>query len=402
MLWTGNVRGRLADIKGLGHPREVLRGYRFRLSPTPTQEKALEHTLDLLRWLYNAALEERREAYRKQGKSITKREQEKEITEIKRDCPEYEEVHTHLLQDVVKRLDTAFQAFFRRLKEGAAKPGFPRFKGRERYNSFTYKDAGNGNGAAMVSGGKRIRLSGIGNVKIKVHREMKGTLKTVKVKRDSDGHWYALLTCEVPTRPLPATHREVGIDVGITTFAATSDGELIENPRPMQTARIRVERAQRKVSRRTKGSKRRSKARALLAKAHAHVRDVRKDFHHRTARRIVKEYDHIAVEDLNIKGLAGGMLAKPVHDAGWGQFITILTEKAEDAARVLARVDPRGTSQECSDCGEVVRKDLSVRVHRCPHCGLVLDRDVNAARNIHWRAFAPTRPGRGPRGAAPA
>lgn len=371
----------------------MLRVYRFRLYPTRLQEESFWHTLDLLRGIYNAGLEERRDAWRKQGVSVTRAMQEKALTEIKHTCPAYAGVHTHLLQDVTTRLDRAFQAFFRRVKAGQT-PGFPRFKGRDRYHTFTFKDAGRGNGAAFVAGGKRLRLAGIGNVKVKIHREMEGTLKTVGVTLDSDGHWYALVTRDVAPKPLPATGVETGIDVGLKAFLATSEGELVPNPRPLATARIRVERAQRKVSRRTKGSGRRRKARTLLARAHAHVRNVRRDFHHKTARGLVNRYDRIAVEDLNIKGLARGMIAKSVHDAAWGQFVTILANKAEESGRDLIRVDPRGTTQRCSGCDATVPKDLSVRVHDCPHCGLVLDRDVNAARNI-------LRLGRSLRGAAP-
>ncbi|MBI5518328.1 MAG: IS200/IS605 family element transposase accessory protein TnpB [Deltaproteobacteria bacterium] len=251
----------------------------------------------------------------------------------------------------------------------------------------------------------RLRLSGIGNVKVKLHRKMEGTLKTVGVTCDGDGHWYALVTREVPRKVLPGTGHQVGLDVGLRAFVATSDGEWVPNPRPLESARLEVERAQRKVSRRSRGSKRRAKAKRLLARAHARVRNARKDFQHKTARTLVVRNDRLAVEDLNLKGLARGRLARPIHDAAWGQFVSILAAKAEEAGRELLRVDPRGTSQRCSACDQQVPKDLSVRVHQCPHCGLVLDRDVNAARNI-LRAPAvaepETRPGRGLRGAAPA
>jgi len=379
----------------------VLRVYKFRLYPTAKQESDLLTLLGRLRFFYNAALQERRDGY-KAGVKVTRATQQKSITEVKNDpeCHEYASVHTHLLQDMVKRLDRAFDGFFRRVKQGAA-PGYPRFKGRDRFDTFTFKDAGKGNGASVVAGGARVRLHGIGNVKMKQHRPMEGVLKTIGVTRDKCGHWYALITRDVPTKPLPATGASVGIDVGLTTFAALSDGTMIANPRPMKTARIAVERAQRKLSRRKRGSKRRAKARLLLAKRHAHVANVRRDFHHKTARAIVQKYDRIAVEDLNVKGLARGMLAKSVHDAGWSQFVGFLTSKAEDAGRELVRVDPSGTSQECSACGERVPKALGVRVHRCP-CGYTADRDVNAARNIHDRAFAVTGLGRSLRGGAAA
>lgn len=380
----------------------MLRVYKFRLNPTRLQAADMDALVENLRLFYNACLQERRDAYahnvahrlatddpKASVVTVNRGTQEKAITVIKHDamCPEYKGIHTHLLQNVVKRLDLAFDGFFRRVKAGQT-PGYPRFKSFGRYNTFTFKDAGKGNGAEVLAGGKRLRLSGIGNVKMKQHRPMEGVLKTIGVTKDTDGHWYALITREVEPRVLAPTGEGCGLDVGLTTFAALSDGTLIANPRPLKTARLAVARAARKVSRRKRGSKRQQKARRLLAKKHCHVRNVRKDFHHKTARAIVQKYDHIAIEDLNIKGLARGMLAKAVNDAGWGQFDVILTGKAEEAGRVLARVDPRDSSQTCSGCWAIVPKDLSVRIHDCPHCRLVLDRDVNAARVIYYRAFA--------------
>lgn len=361
------------------------RVYRYRLSPTRAQEASLRETLERLRELYNAALQERRDAYRATGKSPTCYDQHHSLIEVRALRPEYATISTNLLQDALTRLDRAYAAFFRRCKAGEA-PGYPRFKGRERYHTFTFKDVVRGRGAALVAGGKRVRLAGIGNVKIKLHRPYEGRIKQISVTLDGDGHWYVALSCDdVPLRPLPPTGRSVGVDVGITTFAALSDGTLIANPRPLETAQRSVAKAQRKVSRRVRGSKRRGKARVLLAKQHARVARVRLDFHHRVALELVERYDRITIEDLNIKGLARGMLARQVHDAAWGQFATITTGKAESAGRVLGRCDPRGTSQDCSACGGEVRKPLSVRIHACPHCGYVADRDVNAARNIERR-----------------
>jgi putative transposase len=346
-------------------------------------------TLERLRGLYNAALEERRDAYRRQGISVNRAQQTKALTEIKHEQPEYQEIHTHLLQDVVTRLDRAFDAFFRRVKAGE-KPGYPRFKGRGQYHSFTFKDAVNGNGAAMCAGGKRLRLSGIGKVKIKVHRPIEGRIKTVSVLLDGDGHWYAVLTCDhVPQRALPDPgHKALGIDVGIEAFATTSDAQRIENPRPLQSAQRELVRAQRKVQRREKGSKRRLKAVGALRKAHAKVARTRKDFHHKTALALLRLADILAVEKLNVRGLSRGMLARSVNDAGWGQFLTILCAKAESAGRTVIAVNPAGTSQVCAACGADVPKKLSEREHHCLHCGYRTHRDHNAAQNILRRALA--------------
>lgn len=345
----------------------------------------MRETLSRLQELYNAALQHRREAYRSRGLTVSAYAQMAELRGVREARPEYAEIHTHLLQDAITRLDRAFRAFFRRCKSGE-NPGFPRFKGRDRYRTFTFKDAANHNGVRLAAGGKRVKLAGIGNVKVKLHRPVEGRIKQASVTLSGDGLWYIAFACaDVAAKPLQATGKSVGIDVGLTTFAALSDGTMVGNPRPMVAARHDVAKAQRKVSRRKRGSHRRRKAVALLARQHDRVRRVRLDFHHNVALDVVQRFDAIVVEDLNVKGLACGMLAKSVHDAGWARFTTILAAKAESAGREFFAVDPRGTSQECSGCRAVVRKGLHVRVHDCPHCGLVLDRDVNAALNIQGR-----------------
>jgi len=360
----------------------MLRVYRYRLYPTTAQAERMEWTLWRLRELYNAALDERITAYRRAGKSLSGYDQMREIKAVREARPEYAAIHVHLLQDVLTRLERAYRAFFRRIKAGE-KPGFPRFKGRGSYTSFTFKDAKNRNGVAFDAKTKRLRLTGIGEVKVKLHRKPEGTLKQVTVTLGGDGHWYACLSCDdVPTKPLPATGEAVGIDVGITTFAALSDGTMVANPRHYERTQAALRRKRRVVARRKRGGNRRRKAVVVLRAHHDRVRRTRLDFHHKTALGVVRRFDRIAVEDLNVTGLAMGRLAKQVQDAAWAQFTRILESKAECAGREFVRVDPRGTSQRCSGCGAVVPKKLSVRVHDCPSCKLVLDRDENAARNI--------------------
>jgi putative transposase len=360
----------------------MVRVYRYRLYPSRAQHLAMLGTLWLLRELYNAALQHRSDVYRRTGETVSAYTQMRELTGVREVRPEYGEIHTHLLQDAITRLDRAFSAFFRRCKAGE-QPGYPRFKGRDRYRTFTFKDASHNNGVRLAAGGKRVKLSGIGNVKLKLHRPVEGKIKQASVTLAGDGHWYVAFACDgVQPKLLSKTGASIGVDVGITTFAALSNGELVANPRPYETAQRALGKAQRVVSRRKRGSKRRRKAVRRLAKRHDKVTCVRRDFHHKTALDLVRRFDVIAVENLNVKGLAQMALAKQVHDAGWAQFSAILADKAASAGRELVAVDPRGTSQECSGCGAEVRKDLSVRVHECPACGLVVDRDVNAARNI--------------------
>jgi putative transposase len=338
----------------------------------------------LLRELYNAALQHRSDVYRRTGETVSAYTQMRELSGIREVRPEFAKIHTHLLQDAITRLDRAFSSFFRRCKAGE-KPGYPRFKGRDRYRTFTFKDASHNNGVRFASGGKRVKLSGIGNVKIKLHRPVEGRIKQASVTFSGDGHWYVAFACDgVQPKPLPATGASIGVDVGITTFAALSNGEMVANPRSYETAQRALGRAQRGVSRRKRGSKRRHKAVGKLAKRHDKVSRARRDFQHKTALDLVRRFDVIAVENLNVKGLAQMVLAKQVHDAAWASFTTILRAKAENAGREVVAVDPRGTSQECSGCGSVVKKGLGVRVHTCT-CGLVMDRDTNAAINIKRR-----------------
>lgn len=361
----------------------VIKAFRYRLYPTRAQEATLRETFERLRELYNAALQERRSAYRTTGKSPSCYSQQKSLAEVRELRPEYSKIHTHLLQDALTRLERAFQRFFDRCKRGE-KPGYPRFKSVGRYRTFTFKDIANRNGAALVSGNKRLRLTGIGNVKIKLHRPYEGRIKQISVTLDGGGRWHASLICDcVAIKTMPISGQNAGLDVGISTFAMLSDGYRVENPRLLERAQAGVAKAQRRISRRKRGSARRRKAVVLAARRHAYVSRARKDFHHKTVIDLVRRYDWIAIEDLDVIGLANGMLAKQVRDVGWAQFAVLLAAKAVSAGREVIRVDPRGTSQVCSECGCEVLKALAVRVHDCPHCGYVADRDLNAARNIH-------------------
>jgi putative transposase len=223
-------------------------------------------------------------------------------------------------------------------------------------------------------------------VKVKWHRDIPEDAKlcTVSVVR-SGGRWYACFSLELafPALRDPASAEAVGIDLGVSCFAALSTGDLIAGPRAGRASRRKLRVAQRRLSRRKRGSRRRDRARRLVARAHERAANVRRDHAHKTARSLVSRFGAIAVEDLNVKGLAGGMLARDVHDQGWGQFLAILADKAEEAGRTLVAVDPRGTSQTCSECGTAVP---SVRWHSCT-CGYAADRDVNAARNVLKRAL---------------
>ncbi len=354
------------------------KSYTYKLKPTPEQARMLERTLMLCRHVYNAALGERREAWRLRGVSINYYQQKAELPGIKEAMPEYAEVHSQVLQDVVLRVDRAYQAFFRRIKAGQT-PGFPRFQGRNRYHSFTYPQYDNG---ARLDNGALV-LSKIGRVTVRWSRPLEGTPKTVTIAHEADG-WYASISCaDVPAQPLPPTSNETGIDVGLKIFLITAEGEAVENPRHYRRGEQQLKKAQRRVSKRKQGSHRRRKAVGHLQRAHQHVTRQRADFHHKTALMLLRQYDTLYLEELQVANMVRNRhLAKSISDAGWGQFRAILEAKAACAGRRVVAVPPAYTSQDCSGCGERVPKSLSVRTHVCPSCGLVLDRDENAARNI--------------------
>jgi putative transposase len=358
--------------------------FKYKLKPTPEQDRQLEEVLWRCRTLYNTALEQRISAYRRCGVTLSRYQQEAELKDLRADLPEYAAIHSHVLQDVLARLDKAYQAFFRRVKAGQT-PGYPRFQGRNRYHSFTYKQYGNG---ARLDNGFLV-LAKIGRVAVRWSRPLAGTPKTVTISQEPDG-WYACIACaDVPCRPLPATGRETGIDVGLKVFLITADGEVVENPRLHRRGEKQLAKAQRVVSRRKKGSHGRRKAVGHLQRAHQHVQRQRLDFHHKTALMLLRNYDTIYLEDLQVANLVRNHhLAKSIADAGWAQFRTILEAKAACAGRRVVAVPAQYTSQDCSGCGTRVPKSLSVRTHICTKCGLVLDRDENAARNIQWAGQA--------------
>ncbi len=311
-------------------------------------------------------------------KSIGYHEQQNQLPALKETRTDLVGAHAHVLQNALRRLDKAFQAFFRRVQAGQ-KPGFPRFRSAHRYDSFTYPDPG----ATFQDG--RLYLSKIGQVRIKLHRPLEGTVKTTTIKREG-GKWYVFFAVEVEPKPLLLNERAIGIDVGLCFFATLSDGTEIPNPRYYQNAEGALRVAQRRVSRRKKGSNRRRKAVRLLQKAHCHVYHQRADFHHRLSRWLVEDFGLIVVEDLNVESLTPGLLSKYVHDAGWSNFIAKLTYKAANAGRQLVWVDPRGTSQTCL-CGATVTKELSDREHVCRQCGLLASRDHVSAQVILQRAL---------------
>ena len=354
--------------------------FKYRIYPTKPQAGFLVGELRDAASLYNAALEERIGAWKVCHKSINDYDQANQLKAMRADgCLTL--ANFSCCQDVLRRVDKTYKAFFARVKRGE-KPGFPRYRSARRYDSITFPSYGDG--CRLLDSGK-LRVQGAGHIKVKLHRPVEGEIKTVTIKRDA-GRWFVCFSVECEPLPLPASDRVTGIDVGLNSFAVLADGSEIQNPRHYRNAEARLRRAQRKVARRkNKRSNRRRKAVMLLQRAHVHIGNQRRDFQHKVSRDLINKYGLIAVEDLNVKSLAGGMFAKSVHDAGWSMFVAMLTYKAEDAGRRVVKVDPRGTSQTCI-CGASVRKSLADRWHDCPACGLSASRDHVSARIILSRA----------------
>ncbi len=361
----------------------MLKAFQYRLYPSKAQSEALLDMLETCRRLYNRSLAERRDAYEREGKSLNYYDQANTLRAQRKRNPYLARVNYSATQDVLRRLDKAFQAFFRRVKAGG-KPGYPRFKAKGRYDSVTFPT--NGDGCRLKDG--RLYFQHVGRVKLKLHRPLEGRIKTVAVRRKADG-WYASFTCAVEAVPLPSSDQACGVDLGLKSFAVTSDGEFFPASKYLRKAERNVKRLQRQVSRRKKGSNRRRKAIRRLARAHLHIANRRKDAAHKVARSLVNIYGLIAVEDLKVGNmLKNHRLAGSISDAGWNLFVNILKAKAVEAGRRVVEVDPRNTSQTCSGCGRTVPKPLSERWHSCPACGTSLHRDVNAAINILRRAAA--------------
>lgn len=365
--------------------------FKYRLFPTPAQETTLQHILDACRWVYNRTLEVRRDAWQNEKKSLSRYDTNKLLTTWRAEHDFLRDGHAQAMQDTQKRVDLAFRAFFQRVKKGKT-PGYPRFKSWQRYDSFTYPQQ-NGNWRFLPDG--RLRISKVGDVEINLHRPLEGECKTLTLRHDMMGNWYACFSCIVDTHPLPPTDKITGIDVGISHFVTLANGEQVDSPRFFRRDEKELAKAQRRLSRAEKGTSEYRKQRRVIQHIYQRIANRRRDFAHKLARKLVNEYQLVVFEDLNTTGmLANHCLAKSITDVAWGQLIQFTTSKAEEAGRTVILVDARNTSQLCSGCDAMVRKDLSERVHTCPQCGLVIDRDHNAALNILARGL--TRLGANP------
>jgi putative transposase len=355
-----------------------VKSFQYRLYPTKQQQRALEQTLDECRWLYNTFLAQRRTAWEQRQESLGLYAQLTTLPRLKRERLTLTNAHSQVLQNVGVRIDRAFHAFFRRVKHGET-PGYPRFRGRHRYDSFCFPQYGNG----CKLEGNQLYLSKIGHVRVVLHRPLEGEPKTVCVRRSSTGKWYVTLACEWEPTALDPTPEQVGIDVGLVSFATFSTDERIENPRFFRAEEKALAKAGRRLSKEAKGTPKRRKRRKVVARVHERTRWRRQNFAHQESRKIVNRFQVIAVEDLSVNRMVHNhCLAKSISDAAWAEFASMVRVKAEWAGRRFVAVNPAYTSQECSRCGHRQKLPLSERVYHCPCCLLERDRDLNAALNI--------------------
>ena len=351
--------------------------FQYRIYPTKKQVHKLNATLEECRWLYNHLLGKRKDIYEHEGISLLLYQQQETFPLLKQERPTLKQVHSQVLQNVAVRIDLAFQAFFRRCKAGE-KPGFPRFRGVNRYDSFTFPQSG-----FSITHDNQVVLSKIGAIKMVYHRAIRGKVKTCTIHRSSTGKWYVSFSVECEPECLPECLEQVGIDVGLKTFATLSSGEEIANPRFFRKEEKALARVQHKHSQLAKGTPERRKHRKAVARVHERIAFRRDNFTHQASRKIVSAYGVIAVEDLMVNRMTHNhCLAKSIVDASWSAFFAQLDAKAEEAGRQFIKVNPAYTSQTCSQCGHRQKMPMSERIFDCPCCHAHLDRDLNASLNI--------------------
>jgi putative transposase len=352
----------------------MLRTFRYPLRVNRTNEAVLRAWLESCRQLYNGALEHRIGAWKKARVSVNYVMQTAELTEIRAEDSGYRAIPVIVSRSALRRLERSFQAFFRRVRAGD-KPGFPRFRAYGRYDSLSI--------GCAAPRGDRVRIPKLGPVRFHLYRPLQGTVLETQLRR-SCGRWFVCFSCDLgpaPDKRPPA--KVVGIDVGLTHFAVTSDGEVIDNPRWFRRAEASLAERQRVLERKQRRSRSRERAKLQVGKAHLKVKNQRLDHARKLAVSLFTRYDVVKFEKLNIAGMVQGQnLGKSISDAGWRVFTQALKCKAEEAGTWALEVDPRGTSIRCSQCGTDVPKTLADRVHSCSTCGLEIDRDLNAARNI--------------------
>ncbi len=349
-----------------------MKAYKYRIYPTKEQARKIDETIEKCRLMYNELLALKKDAYKKEGVNLSRKNLYKQVKGNN-------DMHSQISQNVADRINKAYRNFFARIKRGERKKGFPRFKKRGTYNSITMPQITNPKNI-----GKKTYFPKIGWINTKYHRQITGMTKTLTAKKAKSGKYFVTICCEgTINKPIETTDKEVGIDLGLKHFVATSEDEFFEHPKPMKQLAETRKKLARCFSKTKKKSNNRNKARVRLARVDEKITNTRNDFGWKLCQTLIKKYGTIYVEDLNIKGMQKNhYLAGTVTDVSWADFLQKLSYKAESAGGRVMKVNPRNTSQMCSKCCRIVEKTLATRTHKCPCCGLEIDRDLNAARNI--------------------
>jgi putative transposase len=377
-LWTRSyfvsTHGHISDGVIQRYIEVMLRAYRFRLYPNRMQDAALSHHLWLSKELWNRMLDYSKRKYKRKGKFASKKEL--------RELVKHQGLYSQAAQELVDRLVDATWRFVRMKKTGED-CGFPRFRSFGCMKSLCYPQKG----FRLI--GNRLKVTPFGEVKLKLHRPIKGKIKTLVLKRKSSGKWFAIFTAEEDEQSRQANNGiRVGVNLGLSKLAVVSDGSVIANPRHIKKHEDKIAVLSRRLSKKKMGSQNRAKAKVKLAETYEKLANLRLDFLHKTSRSLVNRYSVIALENLNVKSMVQEKFGKQINDAGWGMLASMLCYKAASAGCRVIFVNPEGTTQQCSRCGTIVPKRLADRVHMCPNCGLTIDRDLNAACNILKRSTA--------------
>jgi len=348
-----------------------MRNYKFRIYPSKRQEIQMKEHLWIEKNLWNMLLEANQKRYNAEKKFLTRNEMQKMVKGAG--------LFSQVAQTLSHRLQKALWRMVKLKKQGK-KCGYPRFKSIDRMKSLNYPQAG-------FKLDKKLKVTPFGEISIKQHREIKGKIKTLTLKREPSGKWFAIFSVETAPRTQRISNGEqIGIDLGLRTFATLSNGDVIKNPRHLKQHEEELAEAQRRLSKKKKGSNNRKKAKLKVARIHEKIANTRADFLHKISKRLVNDYSLIALEKLASKEMSQQNFGRSINDAGWNMFANMISYKAEEAGCRVVFVNPKDTTQECSNCHQIVKKDLSERIHDCPFCGLTIDRDINAARNILMRA----------------
>jgi len=358
---------------------KIRKTYKFRIYPSKKTQRKLQFILNNCRYLYNLQLEYEKQIYFLNKSYANKIDLNNLILDWKIINSNLKIIHSQVLQNISDRLHKSFNNFFTRIKKGE-KAGFPRFKSN--YNSFTYPQSG------FKLNKNKLKLSKVGEINIKLHREIKGKIKTLTIKKTSTNKWFAYFSVEKEKEiKYNREYHYIGIDVGLNSFYTDSNGNKIENPEYLRRSELKLIKIQRKLSKKLKNSKNRKKSRLKLAKLHEKISNQRLEFLHKQTRKLVNNYSNIAVEKLQIKNMIKNKhLSKSINDASWNKFLQILSYKVEETGGQIVEINPKGTSQYCI-CGNKVKKSLAVRTHKCNKCGIKIDRDTMSAKLIKAIAF---------------